>query len=72
LPQLLQIIFWGVLLPNFVFSLGLILVIFKLSKNLKPFTKWYQTLRFTALIVAVDVLFNVITLGILAVTLFRN
>jgi len=69
LPQLLEIIFLGVILPNFIFSLGLILVIVRFSKYFKPFTKWYQPLRFTALIVGVDLLFNIITLGLLTTTL---
>jgi hypothetical protein len=69
LPQLLEIIFLGLILPNFVVALCLILVIFKFSKKLKPFTKWYQPLRFAGLIIALDVLFNILTLGLLATKL---
>jgi phosphoglycerol transferase MdoB-like AlkP superfamily enzyme len=64
LSQLLQIVFLWWMTPDFILTLGLILVIFKLSRSLAPFTKWYQPLRFTLAIVALDLLCNMFILGL--------
>jgi len=54
------------MVPDFVLSLGLILVICKFSKSVKPFTKWYQPLIFTAWFMVLDIISNAVTLVAMA------